>query len=344
MRGSRLPFSMSESWLARDARPARRARRASGRAACGSAGCGARAWRRRRSPASAGSCSSLHDSERIAILSTEFREHEAPIPAGCWIQTPTSSDRRGPSNVHRRALPSPTSTNPASGLAALRAWVDDIAALTAARRGRVVRRFARRGRPADQAAGRRGQAHPAEPGVAPQQLPRAHRPGRRRPRRGPHLHLLRGRSGCRPDQQLARARRRCAPSCAGSSPAACAAARCTSCRSRWARSAARSRRSASQLTDSAYVAVSLGLMTRVTERRPRPDRGRAALGRRPSTASAAPLVDANGVTPRRRRLAVQRRPSTSSSSRRRGRSGPTAPATAATPSSRRSASRCASPR
>ena len=59
-----------------------------------------------------------------------------------------------------------------------------------ARRDRLVRRLEARGRPAHQAARRRGQAHQAEPRVAPEQLPGAHRPARRRARRVPHLHLL----------------------------------------------------------------------------------------------------------------------------------------------------------
>ncbi len=50
-------------------------------------------------------------------------------------------------------------------------------------------------------------------GQAPQQLLRRLRPDRRRPGRGPHLHLLREGGGRRPDQQLDGARRRCATPC-----------------------------------------------------------------------------------------------------------------------------------
>ena len=39
--------------------------------------------------------------------------------------------------------------------------------------------------------------------AAPQQLPGAVRSGRRGPRRGPHVHLLRAGDRCRPHQQLA---------------------------------------------------------------------------------------------------------------------------------------------
>ena len=73
-----------------------------------------------------------------------------------------------------------------------------------ARRDRLVRRLDGRGRSAHQGARRQREPHPPEPGVAPQQLPRPHRPRRRRQGRGPHLHLLDLRGGRRPDEQLAR--------------------------------------------------------------------------------------------------------------------------------------------
>ena len=95
-----------------------------------------------------------------------------------------------------------------------------------------------------------------------------------------------------------------------------------------------------EITDSAYVAVSMLVMARcgdevlhAIERDERALRAGAALGRRPARRG-----------PGRRRVAVLARRSTSSTSPRSARSGATAPATAATPCSARSATRCASPR
>ena len=90
---------------------------------------------------------------------------------------------------------------------------------------------------------------------APELLPGAVGPVRRRPRRGPHVHLLRARGGRRADQQLDRPGRDARDARRTCSRAACAAARCTSCRSRWGRWARRSPQIGVQLTDSAYVAV-----------------------------------------------------------------------------------------
>ena len=121
--------------------------------------------------------------------------------------------------------------------------------------------------------------------------------------------------------------------------AACAAARCTWCRSAWARSARRSRTSASSSPTAPYVAVNMkhhdahGPRGARRARRRRRLRAVRAHGRRAARAG-----------PEGRRLAVQQGPSTSSTTPRRRRSGATARATAATRCSARSASRCASPR
>jgi len=66
----------------------------------------------------------------------------------------------------------------------------------------LVRRLAGGVRPPVRRDGRIRHADQAEPGKAQELLPRLVRPLRRRPRRGPHLHLLAGQGGRRPDQQL----------------------------------------------------------------------------------------------------------------------------------------------
>ena len=130
----------------------------------------------------------------------------------------------------------------------------DMAALTEAEDVVLVRRQRRRVRPAVRPAGRRRHPHQARSrsGVRTAFWP-VQQPERRRPRRGPHLHLLRARGRRRPDQQLDGAggdARHAADRPADGTPALfkrlrCAGGRCTWCRSRWARSAPTSPTSAS---------------------------------------------------------------------------------------------------
>ena len=97
-----------------------------------------------------------------------------------------------------------------------------------------------------QAAGRGRHVHRARPGQAARLVLGPLRPERRRPGRGPHLHLLRARGRRRPHQQLEGPRRDAHQARRAVPRARCAAARCTWCRSAWARSARRSRTSASR--------------------------------------------------------------------------------------------------
>ena len=109
----------------------------------------------------------------------------------------------------------------------------------------LVRRLAGRVRPPVRRDGRRRHHEKAEPGKAPEFLPGLLRPDRRGARRRPHLHLLGNQRAGRPDQQLDGAGRNARRPCTACSTAAWPAARCTWCRSRWARSVRRSPTSAS---------------------------------------------------------------------------------------------------
>ncbi len=92
-----------------------------------------------------------------------------------------------------------------------------------------------------------------------------------------------------------------------------------------------------QLTDSAYVVLSMRIMTRMAPR-PSTRSGQTAITSTASTPSAHHWNQAKKTS-----HGHATTPSTSPSSRKPRKSGPSAPATAATPSWRRSATRCASP-
>ena len=112
-------------------------------------------------------------------------------------------------------------------------------------------------------AGRQRHVHVARRGQAPEQLLGALRPRRRRPGRGPHVHLLR-RTRTTPARPTTGASpTRCGPRCSSSTRARCGAARCTSCRSRWARSARPSPTSACSSPTRPTSPCSMRIMTRM---------------------------------------------------------------------------------
>ena len=92
----------------------------------------------------------------------------------------------------------------------LLAWVEEVASLTEPDDDPLVRRVRGGVRPALPGAGRGGHLRAAVGGQAPELLSRAVGPGRRRARRGPHVHLLGHRAGGGADEQLARPATRCA--------------------------------------------------------------------------------------------------------------------------------------
>ena len=223
--------------------------------------------------------------------------------------------------------------------AGLAAWVDEVAALTTPdaihwvdgsdEEWDLLTTRARRGR----------HLHPAQPGQEAEQLLRGLRPHRRRPRRGPHLHLLRGREGRRLHQQLEVAGRDEGPD---DRPLPGLHDRSHDVRHPVRHGPHRGRRADVRRRDH-RLRLRRGLdEDHGPHRHPgarAPSRSRTPASSRACTRSASRSPTARPTSPGR-----AARPSTSPTSPRRARSGATAPATAATPCSARSATRCASPR
>ena len=86
-------------------------------------------------------------------------------------------------------------------------WVDEMVELCEPESRPLVRRLRLRVRAPGEAAGRHGHLHRPRPRQAARLLLGPLRPERRRPGRGPHLHLLRARDRRRPHQQLEGPRR-----------------------------------------------------------------------------------------------------------------------------------------
>ena len=198
-RGSRLPFSMSESWL--PATPTSVAELVEGEARprCGSAGCAG--------PRVARSFMTAAIPKESRFFRPRFRIHGPILGGKVEYSSRFLHDGR---RTHHDASTELTRTD-ATGTSTARrrrdvdAWVERDRRPHQARPDRLVRRLARRARRPAARAGRGRHPHPAQPRAPPLQLPGAQRPRRRRPRRGRAPSSARERRrGRRPHQQLAR--------------------------------------------------------------------------------------------------------------------------------------------
>ena len=222
----------------------------------------------------------------------------------------------------------------------LLAWVQEMAALTKPDDDPLVRRLGRGVRRALPAA--RGRGHLREAlgrQAARTRTSRCSDPGRRRARRGPHVHLLRARGRRGPDEQLGRPR--------GDARDADRPVRRLDARAHDVRRAVLD--GPARLATSATSASAHRLRLRRGEHADHdPDGRRRARGaRRGRRLRPVPALGRHAARPTAQRTSrgrATRRTSTSSTSPRRARSGRTARATAATRCSARSASRCGSPR
>ena len=215
--GSRLPFSMRRQLAARDADRARRAGRGSARARRGNGGCGGRGSR----VPGVSAFIRLRIAKESQFLTGEMAEwmpqywrivedehrSDSQVEEDPWHLPTIVTDLRVPDRNPRR--PTPSGARPARHRRRwprLRAWVDrDRGAHPARPRSHWVDGSTRRERRAAARDGRRGQAHQAQPRVAPGQLPRPHRTRATSPAsRTARSSASERRGGRRPDEQLAR--------------------------------------------------------------------------------------------------------------------------------------------
>ena len=208
------------------------------------------------------------------------------------------------------------------------------------RPSRLVRRLGRGISRSVCRAGARRHADPAESRQAPWQLPGALGSRRRGARRGPHFHLQHQASRRRTDQQLGGTGADEGAAAAACSTGACEGAPCTWCPSAWGRSVRPLAKIGVQITDSAYVAVSM------RDHDAHGARGAGRAGRRTAASCPACIPSACRCAPGQADVPWPCNPEHKYIVHFPGgacRSGRSAAATAATRCSARSASRCASP-